>query len=129
MSGISQEAMRALVNYEWPSNVRELENAIERSVIIAAGRQIELSDLPEVISRSAAGATAFVRHERATAAGEGRAFGIEIEMPSTFEEIEKQVIVATLDYTAGDKSRAARLLNIGRKTLYRKLGEYGIENS
>ncbi|MBK9436841.1 MAG: hypothetical protein IPN51_02440 [Chloracidobacterium sp.] len=41
-------------------------------------------------------------------------------------EIEKQVIRATLDYTAGDKSRAARLLNIGRKTLYRKIDEYNI---
>ena len=71
---------------------------------------------------------AFVRQERATAAGEGRAFGIEIELPSTFDEIEKQVIEATLDYTGGDKSRAARLLNIGRKTLYRKLDEYDIHN-
>ena len=128
ISGISKEAMRALVNYAWPGNVRELENAIERAVIIASGRQIELSDLPEAISRTAAGAMAFVRQERATAAGEGRAFGIEIELPSTFDEIEKQVIGATLDYTGGDKSRAARLLNIGRKTLYRKLGEYEIEN-
>nr|MBP7377983.1 sigma 54-interacting transcriptional regulator [Pyrinomonadaceae bacterium] len=76
ISGISKEAMRALVNYEWPGNVRELENAIERAVIIASGRQIELSDLPEAISRTAAGAMAFVRQERATAAGEGRAFGI-----------------------------------------------------
>ena len=42
-------------------------------------------------------------------------------MPATMDEIEKQVIEATLDYTDGDKSRAARLLNIGRKTLYRKL--------
>lgn len=128
ISGISKEAMRALVNYEWPGNVRELENAIERAVIIASGRQIEVSDLPEAISRTASGAMAFVRQERATAAGESRAFGIEIELPSTFDEIEKQVIEATLDYTGGDKSRAARLLNIGRKTLYRKLGEYEIEN-
>lgn len=128
ISGISKEAMRALVNYEWPGNVRELENAIERAVIIASGRQIELTDLPEAISRTAEGAMAFVREERAAAAGEGRAFSIEIEMPSTFDEIEKQMIEATLDYTGGDKSHAARLLNIGRKTLYRKLGEYESED-
>ena len=59
-----------------------------------------------------------------SAAGAGRAFGIEIELPSTIDEIEKQVIEAMLDYTEGDKSRAARLLNIGRKTLYRKLEQY-----
>jgi DNA-binding NtrC family response regulator len=127
VSGISKEALRALINYDWPGNVRELENAIERAVIIASGRQIELDDLPESISRSAAEAFAHARHERAAASGEGRSIGIDVELPAAMDEIEKQVIEATLDYTAGDKSRAARLLNIGRKTLYRKMEEYDIE--
>ncbi len=129
ISGISKEAMRALTNYNWPGNVRELENAIERAVIIASGRQIELDDLPEAIGRSATDAFAHARQERAVAAGEGRAIGIEIELPSAMDEIEKQVIEATLDYTNGDKSRAARLLNIGRKTLYRKLEQFEAERS
>lgn len=124
VSGISKEAMRALVNYAWPGNVRELENAIERAVIIASGRQIEIDDLPEAISRSASESFAHARQERAAAAGEGRAFGIDISLPASMDEIEKQVIEATLDYTTGDKSQAARLLNIGRKTLYRKLEQY-----
>jgi transcriptional regulator with GAF, ATPase, and Fis domain len=124
ISGISKEALRALINYEWPGNVRELENAIERAVIIASGRQIELDDLPETISRRAFEAVAQARQERAKAAADGRLIGIEIDLPSSMEEIEKQVISATLDYTEGDKSRAARLLNIGRKTLYRKLELY-----
>lgn len=121
VSGISKEALRALVNYDWPGNVRELENAIERSVIIGSGRSIELDDLPEAISKSAFEAFALVRQERANAATEGRSIGINIELPATMEEIEKQVIDATLDYTEGDKSRASRLLDIGRRTLYRKL--------
>jgi transcriptional regulator with GAF, ATPase, and Fis domain len=121
VSGISKEALRAFVNYNWPGNVRELENAIERAVIIASGRQIELEDLPQAISKSAFEANAQARHERARAAGEGRSIGIEIELPSTMDEIEMQVIEATLDYADGDKSRASRLLNIGRKTLYRRL--------
>jgi two-component system response regulator HydG len=121
VKGISNEALRALVSYDWPGNVRELENAIERGVIIASGRQIELEDLPQNISNMAAAAMAYARDERARAAGEGRTVGIEIELPATIDEIERQVIDATLDYTQGDKSRAARLLNIGRKTLYRKL--------
>ena len=129
VSGISKEAIRALTNYNWPGNVRELENAIERAVIISSGRQIELDDLPEAISRSAGEASAHARQERAAAAGEGRAIGIEIQLPSAMEEIEKQVIEATLDYTAGDKSRAARLLNIGRKTLYRKLEQFDSEQT
>jgi transcriptional regulator with GAF, ATPase, and Fis domain len=127
VSGISKEALRALINYEWTGNVRELENAIERAVIIASGRQIELDDLPEAISRSAFETLALVKQERARAAASGNKIGIEIEMPSTMDEIEKQVIEATLDYTEGDKSRAARLLNIGRKTLYRKLDLYDAE--
>ena len=127
ISGISKEAMRAFVNHGWPGNVRELENAVERAVIIASGRQIELDDLPEAISRSASEAFAHARHERAAAAGEGRAIGLEINLPAAMDEIEKQVIEATLDYTGGDKSRAARLLNIGRKTLYRKLEQFEAE--
>lgn len=124
VSGISKEALRALINYEWTGNVRELENAIERAVIIASGRQIELDDLPEAISKTAFEAYALARHERAQAAGEGLSIGIKLELPASMDEIEKQVINATLDYTDGDKSRASRLLNIGRKTLYRKLEQY-----
>jgi DNA-binding NtrC family response regulator len=125
VSGISKEALRALINYDWPGNVRELENTIERAVIIASGRQIELDDLPEAISQRAFEAYAMARQERARAAGEGRSIGIEIELPASMDEIERQVINATLDYAEGDKSRASRLLNIGRKTLYRKLEQYG----
>ncbi len=124
VSGIAKEALRALVNYDWNGNVRELENAIERAVIIASGRQIELDDLPEAISKRAFEINALARHERARAAGENRSINLEIEFPATIDEIEKQAIELALDYTSGDKSRASRLLNIGRKTLYRKLEQY-----
>jgi DNA-binding NtrC family response regulator len=124
VSGIAKDAMRALVNYEWPGNVREVENAIERAVIIAAGRQIELDDLPEAIRRAANG-EAYARLERISAAEAGRGSGLNITLPSTMDDVERQMIEATLDYTDGDKSEAARLLNIGRKTLYRKLEQYG----
>ncbi|MBX7170851.1 MAG: sigma 54-interacting transcriptional regulator [Pyrinomonadaceae bacterium] len=128
VSGISKEAIRAMVNYEWLGNVRELENAIERAVIIASGRQIELDDLPEAISKKAFESYAQARHERTKAAIEGRAIILEVDFPATLEEIEKQAIEMSLDYTGGDKSRAAKLLNIGRKTLYRKLDEYQLKN-
>ncbi|NNE99341.1 MAG: sigma 54-interacting transcriptional regulator [Pyrinomonadaceae bacterium] len=124
VSGISKEALRALVNYEWSGNVRELENAIERAVIIASGRQIELDDLPQAISNKAFEIEAEAREERALAASEGRSIGLEIELPSAMNEVEERIIKATLDYTGGDKSRASKLLNIGRKTLYRKLNQY-----
>jgi len=124
ISGISKAALRALVSYDWPGNVRELENAIERAVIIAAGRQIELDDLPAAIGNVASERQAMVRVERAQAANEGRSAKMEIEVPSSMDEIERHAIEATLDYTSGDKTRAARLLNIGRKTIYRKLEQY-----
>jgi transcriptional regulator with GAF, ATPase, and Fis domain len=124
VSGISKDALRALVSYAWPGNVRELENAIERAVIIAAGRQIELDDLPTAIGNVVAERETIARAERAQAASEGRTAALEIELPSSMDDIERRAIEATLDYTSGDKTRAARLLNIGRKTIYRKLEQY-----
>ena len=124
VSGIAKDALRALINYEWNGNVRELENAIERAVIIASGRQIELDDLPETISKRAFESFAQAKQERLRASSEGRSINLEMEFPATMEEIEKQAIELALDYSGGDKSRASRLLSIGRKTLYRKLEQY-----
>jgi len=124
VSGISREAMRAMVNYDFPGNIRELENAIERAVIIASGRQIELEDLPEAIGGKSVSLSSDGRQE-----SNGDASRIWFEMPATIDEIEREAIEATLHFTKGDKSRAARLLGIGRKTLYRKLEQYGNESS
>jgi DNA-binding NtrC family response regulator len=124
VSGISKPALRALVSYDWPGNVRELENAVERAVIIASGRQIELDDLPTAIGNDTSAREAIVRAERAQAASEGRSTKLEIEVPSSMDDIERHAIEATLEYTSGDKTRAARLLSIGRKTIYRKLEQY-----
>ena len=124
ISGISKDALQALIEYEWPGNVRELENAVERAVIIASGRQIELDDLPEALARRVTDERAQLRRERIEAANEGRAIQLEINVPATIDEIERRAIEATLDYTGNDKTRAARALGIGRKTLYRKLLQY-----
>ena len=124
ISGMSKDALQALITYDWPGNVRELENAIERAVIIASGRQIEVEDLPEAIGKIALQERDRIKVERAKAASEGRTTTFEITVPSSMEEIERLAIEATLDYTEGDKSHAARALGIGRKTLYRKLEQY-----
>jgi transcriptional regulator with GAF, ATPase, and Fis domain len=128
ISGISKDALSALIEYDWPGNVRELENAVERAVIIASGRQIELDDLPEAISRRVTDERLQLRRERMEAASEGRAVRLEINVPATIDEIERRAIEATLDYTGGDKTRAAKTLGIGRKTLYRKLQQYQKDN-
>ncbi len=127
VGGISKQALHALTSYDWPGNVRELENAIEFAVIIASGRQIEVADLPEAISKLGTAEEGRLKGDRGRAASEGRTVTIEIDLPSTMDEIERQAIEATLDYTGGDKTRASKTLGIGRKTLYRKLEQYGPE--
>jgi len=124
VSGISKAALQALIGYDWPGNVRELENAMERAVIVASGRQIQLEDLPNAVNKFGQQREAMLRAERAQASSEGRSSKLEIDVPSSMDDIERQAIKATLDYTSGDKTRAARLLNIGRKTIYRKLDQY-----
>ncbi len=108
--GITDRAIQMLKNYSWPGNVRELENCIERAVIVAAGRMITEQDLPEAI--------------RAQVSDLASASHIEIAIPTPMEEVEQMMIEQTLLFTDGDKAKTARLLNIGRKTLYRKLEQY-----
>ena len=124
VTGLSKDALHALIAYDWPGNVRELENAIERAVIIASGRAIELEDLPEAVSHVALNSRATLRAVRVHAAHTGESTALAISIPATMDDIERQAITATLDYTNGDKARAARTLGIGRKTLYRKLEQY-----
>ncbi|GIU81456.1 MAG: GAF domain-containing protein [Acidobacteria bacterium] len=131
ISGISKAAMQALLSYEWHGNVRELENAIERAVIIAAGVNIELEDLPEAIIKKAPKTNGeevlrLMDIDETSPVLANSKQSLVIDFPATIEEIEKRAIEAALEYTQGDKSRASRLLKIGRKTLYRKLREYGI---
>src|SRR2546423_2377088 len=106
ITGISKKAMAWLRRYDWPGNVRELENCIERAVIIAQGRMIDMDDLPAAVRGAETNKT------------------IEIEVGTSIDEVEKRMILQTLAYTRGDRSRAAQILGIGRKTLYRKLQQY-----
>jgi two-component system response regulator HydG len=111
VTGITEKALSRLRRYEWPGNVRELENALERAVIIAQGRQITVDDLPDTVR----GADSEPDSRRM----------LELEVGTSLDEFERRVILETLDFTKGDKSKAAQLLGIGRKTLYRKLLQYG----
>ena len=98
--------MRRLMAYDWPGNVRELENAIERGVALGSGPILHLADLPSNLQQ---------------ASGESSPDADEV-VP--LDELERRAIVRALRETAGDKLAAARLLGIGKTTLYRKLKTY-----
>jgi len=115
---MSQGAMRALMAYHWPGNVRQLENAVERAVALGAGRQqIDVADLPpEVQSAPEPTSTPFVDLPE-----DG------IDMPTYLSAIEKDLIQRALTRTGGNRNRAAELLRIKRTTLVEKLRRLGAE--
>jgi DNA-binding NtrC family response regulator len=107
---IDPAAMDALIKYSWPGNVRELENLVEMLLAYAKSPVVRLSDLPERILHSSS-------QKRAGILG-GEIF--------TLKEAEKQLITNALAKSKGNKSLAAQMLGISRKSLYKKLVDYGI---
>ena len=112
---VSDEALKLMLAYDWPGNVRELENSLERACALTSGPTIHASDLPTQIQnwRSQAESAAAAEYAKA-------AHGI---LP--IAEMEKRAILSAIEQLHGDKLEAARLLGIGKTTLYRKLKEYG----
>jgi len=106
--GLSDDGMKALVAYDWPGNVRELENCIERCCAMNSGPVIHTTDLPDCI-----------------AGGKERVEGQAPERIVPLADLERQAILGTMTQLNGDKLTAAKLLGIGKTTLYRKLKEYG----
>ncbi len=110
LQGFSEAAYQRLFTYHWPGNVRELQNAIERAVLLSKGPRIEVEDLPF--------------------SGKPIDLGLEdfhVPPGMTLEEIERLVILKTLQRTQGNKVAAAQLLGIHRPRLYNKLKKYKIE--
>ena len=109
VTGITPTAMKLLESYDWPGNVRELRNAVERMVVLSPGGQLDVADVPDHIRTPAA--------------------PIPSVLPTgTLEATEKAKILAVLEQTGGNHSRAAQLLGISRRTLYRKLDKYATES-
>jgi two-component system response regulator HydG len=123
---LSDETLRAMNEYAWPGNVGELENALERACTLSSGPVLHLADLPTQLQNARlanrrAAEPALPPTAPLSAEGE---FSV---MP--LAEMEKQAILDALRKLGGDKLLAARLLGIGKTTLYRKLKEYGIESA
>ncbi|MDC7232121.1 MAG: sigma 54-interacting transcriptional regulator, partial [Spirochaetales bacterium] len=111
IEGIDNKAAMALYNYSWPGNIRELRNCIESAVVMSKGHFLQLEDLPPDVS--------------ASAEDEG---SIRIPLGTNMAEAEKLIIRSTLNYARGNKSRCAEILGIGRKTLHRKIHDFGMED-
>jgi len=108
LSGFSDESRERLLAYGWPGNVRELQNVVEQAVVLAQGDRIEAADLPEEITGD-----------------QGPQDVLRIPVGTTLAQTEKLLILATMRKAGGNKTKAAGMLGIGVRTLYRKLEEYG----
>jgi two-component system response regulator HydG len=109
---LSDDAMKLLLSYDWPGNVRELENCLERAWALNSGPMLQPADLPSVLSSGSA-----------LSIGHGQPSDEVLPM----SELERQAILRAIEQVHGDKLAAARLLGIGKTTLYRKLKQYGPE--
>jgi len=148
--GISPAALDLLMGYDWPGNVRQLENTVYRAVILADGAYLETIDFPQIVAQAngrdlAAGAMAAVPvppapvHIDMAPARER----LTVDRPTTpadrflgpsgdvtpLADLEREAIVFAIEHHGGRMSRVARALGIGRSTLYRKLHEYGLVDS
>ncbi len=117
ITGFVPDALTQLQRYHWPGNVRELENAIERAVSLSHGPLVLPDDLPEAI-----------RNAGAVSRGDAarRASGKD-EALLTLDEVEKRHLMRVLRETGGNKARAAKILGIDRRTLYRMAERFGLE--
>jgi DNA-binding NtrC family response regulator len=113
IASVSPDVMDRLVQYPWPGNVRELENAIERAVVVAHGDRLTLEMLPEEIQEWSPSPRKQSRPPE----------------EFTFEEMERFLIEKALERSGGNKSQAARLLNIHRRSIYNRLKKYGIDSA
>jgi two-component system NtrC family response regulator len=115
MDGVSREALDCIMRYPFPGNVRELENALERAVVLSRGTRVELEDLPPSI-----------RHCVPLTAGPDVEVG-KATLPEMVEDLERRAIVRALEETGGIRTKAAELLGISERNLRYKMEKYQVE--
>ncbi len=117
VTGIAPEAQKLLETYEWPGNIRELRHTIERMVVLAKGEVLMVEDVPENIRQGVP-----APHRTIGPAENGAG-----PLPSgTIDDTEKKMILDTLKRCGNNRTRAAEMLGISRRTLHRRLHEYGL---
>ena len=111
LTGIAPDAAKLLLTYPWPGNVRELHNCIERAVALARYDQVTVADLPDKVQQ--------YKPSHVVVAADDPSELVSLE------EMERRYILRVMEAVAGNKTLAAQILKMGRKTLYRKLERYG----
>jgi DNA-binding NtrC family response regulator len=114
---LSEETVRTLVAYGWPGNVRELESAIEYAVLHARGNEVVPEDLPEKLQSA-----------QLRAAARSPLSALFEDLPS-LDELERRYLIYILEVAGGNRTRAAEILHIDRRTLYRMIERYGIDSN
>jgi len=109
IEGFTPAAYEVLSAYRWPGNIRELRNLVERMVVLARGKVLDVQDIPAQVREQAGGNE------------------IRIDADLTVDEMERRMIIQALEKTGGNRTKAAEKLGISRRTLHRKLNEYGIK--
>ncbi len=118
---ITAAAMRALLEYSWPGNVRELENAIERALVLTDDARIDVAQLPVEVSRTPGALAPSPNGKHPTVADH------DLSVKRRTEALERELIAQALDRTAGNRTRAAQLLDLSHRALLYKIREYGLE--
>ena len=112
VTGVTAAAMRALVDYPWPGNVRELENIVERAMVLTDGPQLDLDQLPTLaapVARNDAGSSP-----------------LDLSVKRRTDELERALIKEALERTRGNRTRAAKLLDLSHRALLYKIRDYGL---
>lgn len=115
---ITEPAMKVLVGYDWPGNIRQLRNAVRTMVIMCDRDTLDVRDIPQDIHR--------IKRLAGAVAGEVDGVSIESMAGKSLNEVEKQHIRRTLELTQNNRAEAAKMLEIGERTLYRKIKEYDL---
>jgi two-component system response regulator HydG len=123
----ADDALRLLMEYDWPGNIRELEHAIERACALSSGPVLHLGDFPTQLQNHR-NLVERLQSDASASAAAADPPGSEAHAVLSIAEREKQAILKTIRELNGDKLMAARLLGIGKTTLYRKLKEYGLHD-
>jgi two-component system response regulator HydG len=110
VSGVTESALAILKNHDWPGNIRQLRNCIRTMVVMSDHETLDVQDIPPEIHR--------VRQLSAGTRTSASLGGVSLN------DLEKQAIQETLEKTGGNREKAAKILGIGERTLYRKIKEY-----